>query len=69
VKLRGLLRRDFPSAGHVQRDLVREPVRAEVHRNGQDKAHDHALGAAEHLAHQDQDAGQRSQQQDRFDAI
>ncbi len=52
-----------------QDDLVREPVRHEVHDDGEAERDDESAGAAEQFADHQQDAAEQAEEQCRLDAV
>ena len=56
-----MLRANFLRAVHAQHDLVREPVRTDVHDDGDHQADHQAIGAAEDVPDDEQQAGQRAE--------
>jgi len=58
-----MLGADFLRAVHAQHDLVRKPVRTHVHDDGDYQAEHQAVGAAEDVPDDEQQAAQRAEQQ------
>jgi hypothetical protein len=62
-------RTDFLRAVHAQDDLVREPVRSEVHERGEDERDHEAVRAARDVADDQQQSAEEAEQQRRFDTV
>ena len=60
---------DLFRAVHREDDLVREPVRPEVHDGGQNEAEHQALRAAERLADQQEQPAERAEQKGRLQSV
>jgi hypothetical protein len=69
VQLGGLFGRDLARAGHLERDITREPVRAQVHDDGDAEEQQHAAVAPDPVADDDQQAGQGRQQDGSFQCV
>ena len=61
-----MFRTDFLRAVHLQHDLVGEPVGDEVHHNRKTERRHKAIRPAQSLADGEQDAAQKTKQQDGF---
>ena len=60
---------DFLGPVHLQHNLVREPVRHEVHDDGEGERRHEAAGASNHLADGQQDAAEQAEQEDGLERI
>ena len=60
---------DFLCPIHAEDDLVREPVRAEVHRDNEEEHHDEALAAADGFADDEQEPAEEAEKQRGFQCV
>ena len=69
VQPRFFLFGDFVCACHAQRDVARAPIGEEIHDDGNAEKQQHAALAAQEVADNDQQAGQRGQQNSCFQCV
>lgn len=69
VQVGSLLRRDFNSAGHFDREFVAKPVGTDVHDDGNSEGNDHSGGSTDGVTHEDKESGESGEEDGYFQRV